>query len=363
MSLGRCGGGHRLLPKLSVAAAAGFRGVEIFEEDLIAYAQAHLGSDSFDAMLAAAHDVHAHCKSIGLVVVCLQPFRFYEGLTDPAARAAKIDEWARWLKIARALHTELLSVASTFCLPDGQTTGDLDVLANDLGQLADMAAAEDTYPPLRVSYEALAWGTHVDTWEKSWEVVVRADRPNLGICLDTFNIGARIYADPTAPDGRNADADTATQASIARITQLIDPAKVFNVQLVDGERLDAPLLPGHPFYDASQPSRMSWSRNCRLFYGEQSRGAYLPVLEICRAIFEGLGYRGWVSMELFSRSCAAPGTGVVPEHAQRGIASWHALCEDMDVDLKGDDQFSGPFLGASELQSSSKDWAEVTAHL
>jgi hypothetical protein len=33
---------------------------------------------------------------------------------------------------------------------------------------------------------ALAWGTYINTWEDSWDVIKRANRPNIGICLDTF---------------------------------------------------------------------------------------------------------------------------------------------------------------------------------
>ncbi|KAB8698114.1 hypothetical protein FH972_026364 [Carpinus fangiana] len=358
MSIGRCAFAHPLMPKLTAAAKHGFSGVEIFEEDLVAHAKDHYHSDSLNDLLATAHDIHAHCKSIGLRIVCLQPFRAYEGLTDPAAHAAKIAEWKRWLLVARALHTDLVSVASTFGLPDGATTGDVAAIAADLAELADLAAAAPGEPPLRVSFEALAWGAHVDTWERSWEVVQRADRPNLGICLDTFNIAARVFADPAVSSGRTGDAEEAMRASIARTTELIDVEKVFNVQVVDGERLREPLIEGHAFYDADQPARMSWSRNCRLFYGEQDRGAYLPVTEICRAIFEGLGYQGWVSMELFSRTCAKPGDTVIEEHTARGIKSWVKLCKDMNVDMVG--------VRATEQQSELAMTAEavdVTANL
>lgn len=77
--------------------------------------------------------------------------------------------------------------------------------------------------------------------------------------------------------------------------------KVFYVQIVDAERLDNPLLDGHEYHVASQPPRMSWSRNCRLFAFETERGGYLPVVDIAKIIFQRLGYDGWMSLELFSR--------------------------------------------------------------
>jgi len=98
---------------------------------------------------------------------------------------------------------------------------------------------------------------------------------------------------------------------------------------VDAEKLDEPLIKGHPFYAVEQPARMSWSRNCRLFYGEQDRGAYLPVRQILQTIVDTLGYRGWLSAELFNRSMADPAASTPEEHAKRGAAAWTAILKDM----------------------------------
>ena len=49
----------------------------------------------------------------------------------------------------QALGCDMLQVGST---PDESTSGDYDVIANDLRQLADQAAAQE--PPIRM-YEAL----------------------------------------------------------------------------------------------------------------------------------------------------------------------------------------------------------------
>jgi 4-hydroxyphenylpyruvate dioxygenase len=186
-------------------------------------------------------------------------------------------------------------------------------------------------PPIRFAYESLCWSTRVDTWERCWEVVQRVDRPNFGMCLDTFNIAGRIYADPAVASGRTDNAEEAVRDSIARMIALVDVKKVFYVQVVDAERLDEPLVPGHAFYNADQPARMSWSRNCRLFYGEHDRGAYLPVKEIAWAFFHGLGFEGWVSLELFNRRMADEGPEVPEELARRGATSWIKLQKDMGL--------------------------------
>jgi 4-hydroxyphenylpyruvate dioxygenase len=45
-------------------------------------------------------------------------------------------------------------------------------------------------------------------------------------------------------------------------------------------------------------------------------------MDVARAIIEGLGYQGWVSMELFSRTMAEPGPEVPKEHARRAREAW-----------------------------------------
>lgn len=114
----------------------------------------------------------------------------------------------------------------------------------------------------------------------------------------------------------------------------VDVKKIFYVEVVDAERLLEPLGPDHEFFDPSMPPRMNWSRNCRLFYGEQDRGAYLPILPIVKALLEkeGLGFEGWVSFELFNRSMADPEPSTPQEHARRGGESWKRLVEDVQFE-------------------------------
>jgi 4-hydroxyphenylpyruvate dioxygenase len=198
----------------------------------------------------------------------------------------------------------------------------------DLREVADLGLQQN--PPIRFVYESLAWGTRVDTWEACWDAVMRVDRANFGICLDTFNIAGRVYADPAHETGRTEHAEEAIAATIQRLKATIDVRKVFYVQVVDAERLAQPLLEGHEFYNAEQPCRMSWSRNCRLFYGEHNRGAYLPAQAIAHAIFEDLGFEGWVSMEYFNRDMADPEPGMPNQLARRAAASWNTLAKDMN---------------------------------
>lgn len=177
----------------------------------------------------------------------------------------------------------------------------------------------------------------MDTWEGVWEVVSRVDRWNFGIGLDTFNILGRIWADPGRKDGRvEGDADRILNESLKVMVKNVDVKKVWYVQVVGAELLSEPLVKGHERYAEDQPSRMSWSRNARLFYGEEEKGQYLPVERVSRAILDpvsqgGMGFKGWVSMELFSRTMNDPRKEVPTEHARRGGIAWEKLVRDLNL--------------------------------
>ena len=326
MSLGRCYAGHSIEYKLSMAAKYGLQGIEIFYEDLadVAHAQTPSG------LLAAAAYIRTLCASLSLEIICLQPFMHYEGLLDRSKHAKRIEEMHIWIQLANSLGTTLIQVPSTF-LAQEEVSSDIDIIASDLRELADLGLKQT--PTIRFAYESLCWGTYVDRWELCWDVVQRVDRSNFGICLDSFNILGRIYADPTSPTGRNINAEQEVQASVRRLVEQIGPhkEKIFFFQLVDAERLVAPLVEGHPFYNAAQPARMSWSRNCRLFYGETEYGAYLPVKDVAQAIIKEIGFEGWVSMELFNRTMERKDSGVVEELASRAGGSWRRLLVDLNM--------------------------------
>ncbi|KAL2263809.1 hypothetical protein VTK26DRAFT_4976 [Humicola hyalothermophila] len=336
MSLGRCYAGHSFTTKLDAAQKYGYQGIELFHEDLADLAE-QLSSEapspagpSQAAQIAAARHIVRLCRARGIEIVCLQPFSHYDGLLDRDEHQRRLEQLDFWIRLAHELETDIIQVPANF-LPAEQVTEDLDLIVSDLRKVADIGLRAS--PPIRFAYESLCWSTRVDLWERCWEVVQRVGRPNFGMCLDTFNIAGRIYADPTAASGRTPNAEEAVRQSIARMVEQVDVSKVFYVQVVDAERLGTPLVPGHPFHNPEQPPRMSWSRNCRLFYGEKDRGAYLPVKEIAWAFFHGLGFEGWVSLELFNRRMADEDAEVPEELARRGAASWSKLARDMRLSV------------------------------
>jgi len=327
MSLGRCYAGHSLEHKLSMAAKHGLEGIELFYEDLVD----HSGSDSPADLLAGAASVRSLCTSLNLEIICLQPFMHYEGLLDRQHHSTRIQEMKLWIQLAHILHTDTIQVPSSFLTAD-KISADTTLIVSDLRELADLGAQQT--PIIRFAYESLCWGTHVDKWEACWAIVQRVDRANFGICLDTFNILVRIYADPSSATGKTANAEHVVRESMQRLVEQIGPhkEKIFFIQIVDAERLENALVPGHAFYSAQQPARMSWSRNCRLFYGEKERGAYLPVKDVAHAIINEIGFDGWVSMELFNRVMNSTDPDVVEELAERAAVSWEKLVTDLQIE-------------------------------
>ncbi|KIW08180.1 uncharacterized protein PV09_01111 [Verruconis gallopava] len=328
MSLGRAWV-HDLPAKLDQAKKHGFEGIELFYEDLEYIAKGIDEKIMPETLIQASHLVRNLCDERGLEIIALQPFMHYEGLRDREWHAQRVVEMKLWLKLARILGTDLIQIPSTFLSKDA-VTDDRDVIVGDLRELAELAIREE--PPIRLAYESLAWGTYVDRWEDCWQIVEEVNMPNFGIVLDTFNIAARVYADPAAPSGTNADADQAVAESLQRMVARIDPSKIFFVQLADAERLASPLVKGHELYNDTQPARMSWSRNCRLFYGEEAQGGYLPIKRISQVILKELGYRGWISFELFHKCLASPEEDVPEKMASRGHVSFKKFVADLGLD-------------------------------
>lgn len=226
--------------KIAAAAAAGFDGIEVFEPDLIA-------SPWAPAELAA------RCADLGLSIDLFQPFRDLDS-TDPARFARNLVRAERKFDVMEALGTPMVLVCSSV---GADAVDDDDLLAEQLAALADRAEQRG----LRVAYEALAWGRHVSTWDRSWDVVRRADSPALGLCLDSFHVLSR-GGDPAGFAAVPGD-------------------KLFFLQLADAPHLDMDVL--------------QWSRHHRLFPGQ---GAFDLAAFLASAL--AAGYRGPLSLEVFN---------------------------------------------------------------
>ena len=245
--------------KLDAIATAQFKGIEIFENDLL----------SFNGTPA---QVGRRIRQLGLVPVTFQPFRDFEGMPEPM-RAKVFSRAERKFDLMADLGCDLLMICSNVS-PDA--LGGIDRAAADFRELGERAARRG----FRVAFEALAWGRHINDYRDAWEVVRRADHPAVGLVLDTFHILAR-----------------GTDLSAIRA---IPKDRIFLVQVADAPRLDMDYL--------------SWSRHYRCFPG-QGDLALDPFMDALQAT----GFDGLLSLEIFNDSFRAGSARSVAIDGKRSL--------------------------------------------
>lgn len=239
-SIATCSLGGTLEQKLLAIAKAGFRAVEIFEEDLAGFR-------------GTPRELRALAEDLGLQIVALQPIRDYEAMPSHL-RSWNRDRSERWFDLMEELGVELTYVCSN---TSPAALDDRELAAEDLHELADRASLRG----FRVGYEALAWGRYVRDWLQAWEIVCRADHPHLGIVLDSFHCFAR-------------------RSSLEPLRSL-PQEKIFLVQLSD-----APDILMDP---------LALSRHHRAMPGQGD----WPVEAFLEKILD-TGYRGLFSLEIFN---------------------------------------------------------------
>lgn len=106
----------------------------------------------------------------------------------------------------------------------GGITGDMDVIVKDMVEMAEIRLQQD--PMVSFAYEAVVRGTHIDTWDGTWDIVKRVKRPNFGLCLDTYHIVARVWGDPTISGCRRPTGDIDLQVSVEKLAREVDVSAV-----------------------------------------------------------------------------------------------------------------------------------------
>jgi 4-hydroxyphenylpyruvate dioxygenase len=226
--------------KLRAIAAAGFDSVEIFENDFLSFGD-------------SPRDVGQLCRDLGLGICAFQPFRDFEGMPEPQ-RSRNFARAERKFDVMQELQTDLLLICSNV---SPASLGGIDRAADDFRALGELAAKRG----LRVGFEALAWGKHVNDYRDAWEIVRRADHKSIGVILDSFHALA-----PGFP---------------VSAIRSIPADRIFLVQLADAPKLGLEVL--------------SWSRHFRCFPGQGD----LPVAAFMESIV-ATGYAGPLSLEIFN---------------------------------------------------------------
>ena len=247
-----------------------------------------IGAAGFTQVMLNANDLAGHpggpqaaievVRSSGLRVTGFQVLRDFEGLSGHL-HAYKVDIAKAMLEMCHALGSRVLLACSS---TSSHATGDFEALKKDLQKLAMLAVPYG----IRVAYEALSWGRHVNEYHQSWDIVAEADRANLGIAIDSFH----ILAMRTGPE---------------RLEEIV-PGKVFLVQLADFMWREI----------RSREERIDTARHFRVFPGEGVHSAELA--ELVRTL-DRLGYRGDYSFEVFNDDYTQLPVEVVAERARRSV--------------------------------------------
>ena len=245
--------------KLKAIAAAGYDGIELFEQDFIA----------FDG---SPRDFRARVQEHGLEISMFQPLRDFEGLPEPL-RAKAFDRAEHKFDLMEALGAPLMGICSSV---HPAALGGIDRAAADFHELGERAKARG----LSVGYEALSWGRYVNDHRDAWEIVRRANHPNIGLILDSFHTLSRKI-DPNT-------------------IRSIPGDKICYVQLADAPAFDMDVI--------------YWSRHFRNMPGQGD----LACTDFMRAIM-ATGYHGPISLEIFNDQFRGGSTGQIALDGYRAI--------------------------------------------
>lgn len=256
-----------LQDKLQAMARAGFGQVMLSARDVVGHQGGVAGA------VAVIQDS-------GLRSTGFQVLRDFEGLSGDL-HAYKVDIAKSMLEMCAATGSQVLLACSSV---SRHATDDLDQIARDLRKLAMLALPLG----IKVAYEALSWGRVVHEAPVSWDVVCRADCPNLGIGLDSFHL-------------------LAAQTPLDFLDE-VDPARIFLVQLSDFMWQETP----------SFEERMATARTFRVFPGE---GVHSDQLAHLVQRLDQRGYRGDYSFEVFNDDYQQLPLDIVAARARRS-ALW-----------------------------------------
>jgi len=248
--------------KLKAMADAGFGQVMLSAKDLTQH------PNGVEAAVQAV-------QQSGLRVTGFQVLRDFEGLSGHL-HAYKVDIAKAMLEMCAAVKSPVLLVCSSTSTHASQ---DLDVLAADLRKLAMLALPKR----IKVAYEGLSWGRTVQAFNTAWDLVTRADMPNLGLGLDSFHMFA-------------------TQTPLGEL-DLIDPDKIFLVQLADFMWQEI----------RSVEERITTARHFRVFPAEGVHSAALA--DLVKRLYQ-MGYRGDYSFEVFNDDYQQLPQSLVAQRAQ-----------------------------------------------
>lgn len=241
---------------------AGFDSFELMENDL-------------PEMMQNITQFRDTITSMGVKISIFQPIRDFDGSWD--GFDTRLAFFNKRLEIMKYLGVDLVLICSN-CSND---EFDKERTIKQLRIASELAEKSN----IKIAYEALSWSSSVSTLEQNWEIVQRVDKPNFGICIDSFHIFIH-------------------NSNIQLISTMKE--KIFFVQLSDSEM------------GLNLPSYLLQSRSYRVLpgQGDFDNLGLLKQLKIA-------GYNGPVSLECFNESYR--NAGLLKVSAQESLISLRYL--------------------------------------
>jgi 4-hydroxyphenylpyruvate dioxygenase len=233
--------GGDLKTKLESIANAGFNSIELFDTDL-------------DAFEGSPKELNTLIKDFDLSLASYFPLRDFEGMPK-ANKDYTFDKAKAYLETAKELGSKMVMICSN---TSQESSLDESQITSDLNELAEIAKKLE----LKLAYEPLAWGRHVNHYNHAIKLIQDADNENLGIVLDSFHILSQ-------------------KNNISHIKQ-IPKDKIFLVQISDAPFLNLDYL--------------SWSRSQRILpgYGDFNLKEFVKVVK-------STGFNEYFSLECFNK--------------------------------------------------------------
>ncbi len=253
-----------LTAKINAVREAGFSQITLCADDLVKH------PDGVDAAVASV-------LASGLVVTAFQASCDFEGQTG-LLHAFKLDLVKTMLGLCQALRCPLLVLPASRLAP---ASDDSQAAVRGLRQLAMLAIPLN----IKIAYQGWTGAAVAQSYLQAWDLVCDADRPNLGLSLDSEEV---LLAD-------------APQDDLLADLEMLDPDRLFLVQLTD-------LLP----HAALGGQRL------RVLPGD---GAHRAVVAALVTGLYGLGYWGSYNLAAFNADYAAMPATHVAQRA-RGAALW-----------------------------------------
>ncbi|KAJ5164358.1 uncharacterized protein N7500_006188 [Penicillium coprophilum] len=292
-----CGPTDTLPLRLQAISEAGFSAIELSFPDILDYGAQITGSeiapDNYAAIMPVAMEIRKLCEEHKLKIMMLQPFANFEGWVKGSVdREEAFARAIGWMEIMNVVGTDLLQVGATDT-PEHMINSEREAIISDLRLLSDLLAKRN----FRLAYENWCWSTHAPGWKEVWEIVKAVDRPNCGLCLDTFQTAGSEWGDPTTESGliesvSQSELRKRFQASMDELAKSVPSEKIYLLQISDAYKVSPPL---EDKAIGELRARGRWSHDYRPMPYD---GGYLPIEDVAKAVLK-TGFRGWFSMEIF----------------------------------------------------------------